>query len=385
MRAARKTPWSSALVVLVAGCGGESTGPVVPLEFAAVRTAFFRTCGLTTPGAVYCWGIQELTTDESDSIIYTTPRRVGGTGGLEFAALDIAGNYACGVTVAGAAYCWGGKYSNFAGALGIGSMDTSAHRTPRAVLGGHVFEDVTTGGTHTCGRTTGGSVYCWGNNEIGQLGDGTTMPRDAPVLVLGGHTFRAVSAGAVTTCALTNADDAYCWGSGLQLGNGTTTHDPGSSTPVPVSGGHKFTSFSVGESATCAVTTGGAGYCWGRYDNLGGGAMTTSSTPAAVAAGIMLVTISVSPFHTCGVATNAAAYCWGYNDNGQLGNGTMTGTLTPQLVSGGLSFASVDARGFHTCGITTDTLAYCWGSGYVGVLGDGSRTDRTTPVRVSGQ
>lgn len=375
--------WSSSLLLLAA-CGSDSTAPAVPLEFTAVKTAFFRTCGVATAGAAHCWGIQELNV-EDDSVIYTTPTRVPGASGLQFASLEIAGNYTCGVTVGGAAYCWGGLYSDFTGSLGIGSTDAVPHTTPRAVVGGHVFTAVSTGGTHTCGLATGSNVYCWGSNEVGQLGDATTTERNAPVLVSGGHPFRAVSAGARSGCALTTADDAYCWGSGLQLGNGTTTDDPGSSTPVLVSGGHKFVSIAVGETATCAVTTAGAAYCWGRYDNLGGGAMTTSSVPAQVVAGITLATISLSPFHTCGVATDAAAYCWGYNDNGQLGNGTRTGTLAPVRVSGGLSFASVSAGGFHTCGITTDNVAYCWGSGYVGVLGDGSRTDRTTPVRVSGQ
>ena len=206
-----------------------------------------------------------------------------------------------------------------------------------------------------------------------------------PVLVAGGHTFRSVSAGEANACAVTMDNDAYCWGSGTQLGDGTTEQAPGSPSPVLVSGGHKFTSLSVGEQATCGVTTDGAAYCWGMYDNLGGGAMTTSSTPARVAAGLTLAAISVSSFHICGVTTGAAAYCWGSNGSGQLGNGTTTESLAPVLVSGALSFASISAGTFHTCGMTTDSVAYCWGSGFVGALGDGATTDRSSPVRVSGQ
>ena len=100
-----------------------------------------------------------------------------------------------------------------------------------SVAGGLGFAAVSVGGTHTCGVTTGGAAYCWGDNGYGQLGDGTTTQRPSPVRVAGALTFRAVSAGSSHTCGLTTTRLAYCWGDNFRgaLGDGT-----GVSSSVPV-------------------------------------------------------------------------------------------------------------------------------------------------------
>src|SRR5207302_1027794 len=179
------------------------------------------------------------------------------TTGLTFAQVSAREYYACGVTTAGAAYCWG---YNGNGELGNGTTTNSP--TPVAVAGGLSFAAVSAGLFHSCGVTTAGAAYCWGDNLNGQLGNGTTTTSLTPVAVTGGLTFAAVSAGFYHTCGVTTAGAAYCWGANAQgqLGNGSNTD---SATPVAVSGGLTFTQVSGGRFSACGVTTAGAGYCWG--------------------------------------------------------------------------------------------------------------------------
>src|SRR5213593_4794512 len=188
-----------------------------------------------------------------------------------------------------------------------------------------IFAAVNAGGYHTCGVTTAGAAYCWGANDAGQLGDATWTDHTSPVAVVGGLTFAAVSAGLDHTCGVTTAGAAYCWGyngSGL-LGDGTTTPRTG---PVAVLGGLTFAAVSAGRDHTCGVTTAGAGYCWGRndYSQVGDGTTTQRTSPVAVLGGLTFAVASAAWFYTCSVTTPGAAYCWGLNYSGQLGDGTTT-------------------------------------------------------------
>ena len=193
----------------------------------------------------------------------------------------------------------------------------------------------------------------------------------------------SISGGDDHTCALTFAGAAYCWGDNDegQLGDGT--EDTDRLIPTAVSGGLKFTSIDAGDNATCALTSAGAAYCWG-YDQSGSngsGETVDSSTPQAVIGGHTWISISAGDDHTCGLTTAGAAYCWGQNSAGELGDGTTSSSdeAGPRAVIGNLKFASVMANGHsdgnHSCGITTAGDAYCWGDNDSGTLGDGTTDD----------
>jgi alpha-tubulin suppressor-like RCC1 family protein len=182
------------------------------LTFANVTAGFWHTCGLTSGGAAYCWGWSVYgNLGDSSTALRTTPVAVAG--GLTFASLTAGPDFTCGVTNGGAAYCWG---ANFFGALGDGSAPGQV-TTPVAVVGGLTFAGVTAGSEHTCGLTSGGAAYCWGYNYYGELGNGSTSSSlgttPAPVAVVGGLTFTSLTAGAFHTCGLTSGGAAYCWGS----------------------------------------------------------------------------------------------------------------------------------------------------------------------------
>jgi len=302
------------------------------------------------------------------------------------ASLDVGINHTCGVISGGAAYCWG---DNSSGQLGIGAVGPLPIGTPLAVTGGVLFASASAGFGHTCGVTVGGRTYCWGNNYLAQLGNGTTTNQSAPTAVAGSLSFAAVSAGFYHTCAVTSGGAAYCWGANplgqLGIGSADQLHH---TAPIAVAGGLTLASVSAGYNQTCAVTTGGAAYCWGdnTYGQIGDGSQTSRPSPVAVAGGLTFASLSTFVNHTCGVTAGGRAYCWGYNSNGQLGDGTMTNRSAPVAVTGNLSFVAVSGGLYHTCGVTTGGAAYCWGANSFGQLGIGAvdQALHTAPVAVGG-
>jgi alpha-tubulin suppressor-like RCC1 family protein len=329
---------------------------------------------------------------------------------LTFATVSGGGDHTCGVTTGGTAYCWG---DNGLGQLGTGTTTNSA--TPVAVAGGLTFAAVSAStGSFTCGLTVGGAAYCWGANDVGMLGTGSSGQSSVPVAVAGGLRFGALSTGYDHTCALTANGTPYCWGANQfgQLGTGPAggpqfcvDNFPCSTVPAAVSGGLTFAAVSAGTGATgftCGLTPGGAAYCWGYNGDgeLGTGTTTNNSTPLAVGGGFTFAAVSTGAYHICGLTKNGAAYCWGYSGFGEFGDGSYGRiSQTPVAVSGGLTFAAVSAGLFNTCGITASVVLYCWGANGAGELGIGSTTGpelcnandldyldpcSTVPVAVSG-
>jgi alpha-tubulin suppressor-like RCC1 family protein len=396
-----------------------------PLAFTALSVADGHTCGVTTNGAAYCWGInsegQLGTTTSSDCGIRCSMIPAPVDGGLTFQSLSAGVFHTCGVTTNGAAYCWG---STTYGALGA---DTTALNTcyastsgvgcpyPVPVAGGLTFRWISAGRDHTCGVTTQGAAYCWGRGSDGELGaDSATLAVSCrtvygcstPVPVAGGLTFTSVSAGNALTCGVTTTGAAYCWGTNDagQLGIGTAAGpdqcnaSPGgpgyscSRIPVAVVGGLAFTAVTALDASACGLTTAGFVYCWGYNAGLLGTGVpldSFASAPVRTGGDFPFTSIAAGLQYACGVPTTGAAVCWGIGDNGVFGDGTTIHiSLTPLEVAGGHAFQALSAangRLGHSCGLTTDGVAYCWGSNVVGELGNGSTNSSLVPVEVVGQ
>lgn len=306
---------------------------------------------------------------------------------LRFAEVAVGIFHSCGLTLTGFAYCWG---LNDVGQLGDSTHDKRLR--PALVAGGLRFAHLSVGGDHTCGIVPAGGIYCWGSNFSGQLGDSSMTDREwpSPVRIAAGFSFAQVSAGSFHTCGLTTTNDAYCWGSNLfgALGDGTRNLQV---APVPVSGGLHFTELSAGGVHTCGIVTGNLAYCWGWN---GGGQVGDSTTamrltPTPVSGGLPFTEISANPGsdlegHTCAVTPGNVAYCWGTNDHGELGDSTIAGHLTPVAVFGTLPAVYVGAARGYACALTSGQALHCWGLNADGELGDGTTDSHLTPNLVAG-
>jgi alpha-tubulin suppressor-like RCC1 family protein len=346
---------------------------------------------LRSEGAAYCWGYNSNgQLGDGSTVSRTAPVAVGG--GIGFASVTPGAFHSCGLTPSGEAYCWG---ANSYGRLGDGSE--TQRTAPAAVSGGHVFSSLSAGLDHTCAvETATHQAFCWGRGQSGQRGDGTMTTSTVPLVTFGSSLlgFDRVSAGGQHSCAIARDGTVFCWGLNAQgqLGDGTTWMR---FIPTAVSGDLTFQSLAVNNNnatweSTCGVTPEGRAYCWGLNNGGQLGRGTTGgqfSVPQSVFGGLVFTSVSPGLNHTCGVTTGGEAYCWGWNDYGQLGNGTAgvdEGTNTPTLVTGGHPFRYVGAGSNYSCGLTTDDEVYCWGLNSAGQLGNGTNTSSSEPVLVGG-
>lgn len=248
---------------------------------------------------------------------------------------------------------------------------------------------VSAGGRHACAVTEIGKIYCWGENDHGQLGDGTTSNRSTPVAVDGVDSAVAVAVGAFHSCGLLDDGTVLCWGKNQsgQLGNGTSNGK--SPNPVAVEGLDSAVAISVGLDSTCALVDGGGVRCWGRNEQgqLGDGSTENRSSPVEVRGIDSAVSVSTSGFHTCAVLEEGPARCWGSNKFGQLGNGENgrdAASPTPVSVADIESAVSVSTTAItvvaRTCAVLADGGVRCWGTT---TPGDGGHSEwNSTPVAI---
>jgi alpha-tubulin suppressor-like RCC1 family protein len=278
--------------------------------------------------------------------------------------LAAGSGHICAVTDLGGVYCWGW---NLMGQLGDGTQTQRNVPTPVVGLANGV-RDLAANRWHTCALSGAGGVKCWGDNSLGQLGDGTQTNRMAPVDVIGLTSgANAVAAGGTHTCAITATGGVKCWGFNLygQLGDGTRDSR---AAPVDVVGlADGVRAIAAGDDHTCALLSSGTVKCWGdnRFFQLGDDAHVLESSVPVDVRGLKEVRTLASVFlHTCALTEEVGVWCWGVNGEGRLGDGTdAVGRASPVPVVGLAGEMRTIAVGdSQSCAISTVGEVKCWGA-----------------------
>ena len=274
----------------------------------------YTACARGTSGGVrYCWGANQFAELGDTSSLATSPaevpRKIADT--WFPVAMD---EHACGFDDDRNAGCWG---SNYFGAVGVGQFGNYVD-APTLVSGGAPFVKLYVGWQRSCGLSEAGAMWCWGYNDYGQVGDNTLAPRSSPVPVIGATAITEAALGDSHTCAIGAGGRAMCWGLGSsgQLGlGGTTTY--GLPQLIP----NTWRQLAAGELHTCGIASDQTLWCWGSntLGQLGDGTYMNQLSPTQIGTRSDWTRVVAGRTHTCGFA-GATLYCWGENSDGELGN-----------------------------------------------------------------
>lgn len=363
-------------------------------KFLDVSAGYENTCAITEDQRLYCWG-QMMTSS------FAEPQVVDLTGlgpSVKVGQVGVGKRFACGLSQYGKVFCFG---KNDVGQLGNNSTDDSLDPVwidESNFPEGTLFRHISVGQEHVCAISFAGELYCWGNNYVGQVGDGTTTMRLVPTaadrsLVPADEVFVKVYSGLAVTCAISQKGTSYCFGD-----NGYYTVGSGSEggelkpTPVDVSGlpgNTKFKQIAAHYYRSCGLTTGQEIACWGQEGDYMSVFRERSPTepyeiPTSVLpTGETWKTVSSEENFMCATSSDDTAYCWGYGLE-RMGVGVEK-ALEPTPVdttdmSGAKTFSGISVGKNATCGVATDGILYCWGHGYK--LGLGAVTMIAKPTAV---
>ena len=366
-------------------------------------------CVLHETGEVSCWGpnaFGELGTAEEAGGLHSpvdhlsVPVKIEGI--TDATAVTAGNNHICVLHETGEVSCWG---ANTFGELGTGGhIPDDRTANPQKVEGITGAIRIDAGRLHTCVVSDDGSVTCWGWDDGGQLGDGqATENTDSfiPVAVFGTVTLPAsdepvdIAAGSRHTCMLYEKGEIWCWGENEngQLGNGEFGTNVYSTIPVKVQDITDAVAIAAGWEHTCAVHATGEVSCWGDDSDgeLGNGeTMLSSPLPVKVVDIDDAVAVTAGHWHTCALRENGSIACWGGDHEGQLGNGRQGhefDSFMPVDVLDISDAIAVAAGGEHTCAVHETGEISCWGDNWHGELGNsnrGNEFDSSVPVKATG-
>ncbi|AKT37437.1 EGF domain-containing protein [Chondromyces crocatus] len=357
-------------------------------DWTTIAVQLDNGCGLRGAGNLYCWGRNAYGhLGDATTVTRVEPTPIGA--GKVWKRIALGRTHTCGIADESGLdqpLCWGwdnnGEQGNGA-ALGA---QTSPAPVVLPVPIDVPWVEIATGYNHACAVRQDGTLWCWGRNASGQLGDGTLTGRQQPVRALpaAATDWTSVVAHGDTTCGLRASGALHCWGgngSG-QLGLGHTTSPV--HTPTLVDGG-PWAAVDISANHTCGVDTNGSLWCWGRNANSEAG-IGNAVNPLTQPTRVGQDSDWARPFlgqglFTCALKTNGDLYCWGAGSYGQLGLGSLTSFNTPQRVPSLAPWDTAAIGNEHTCGVSSEGRLFCWGSSTWAQLG-GGQPFNATPMRV---
>ncbi|MDN3692356.1 T9SS type A sorting domain-containing protein [Chryseobacterium tructae] len=245
------------------------------------------------------------------------------------------------------------------------------------------WESVSTGMYHSVGLKTDGSLWAWGYNYDGQLGDGTTISKNIPIRIGTDNNWLKIAAGSLHSLGLKTDGTLWSWGynSNGELGDGTTTNKM---TPAQIGTDTDWVSIAAGDFYTVALKSNGTLWAWGlnAHGQLGDGTNIGKTVPVQIGTANNWKTITPASRHTLAIKTDGTLWTWGYNVYGQLGDGSTSNKNTPTQIGTGTNWENVAGGFHHSIGLKTDGTLWAWGDNSSGQLGDGTQTGKLIPTQI---
>ena len=405
-----------AVVKTSGGVGGSRSGTIASNlgENSRLAAGGDHVCTIRSDSTVWCWGGNTrgelgventylISLDVDSLLTVPTPVQVSPSQLSDVRSLAAGLDHTCALLNDGRVKCWGhnaygqtnpSTAGNFS--QGPSFVTVPWYNNPQVPL--ENVKAIAAGYNHTCALLNDGRVKCWGNNNKGQLGQGTLSLPTQVLLVSSTETYSlenvtAISAGGDHTCALLSDTSVKCWGDGEfgALGNGESED---SSLPVSVqksltdeSNLVDVASLAVGPVHACILNTSGKASCWGSnvWGQLGNNplagttAFSLKKAPVEVDSDDEFSNIATSTFTTCAILKSTkAVQCWGKNNYGQVGDGTSINRQQPVNVSGDGNYNVELALGIDlfSCSLASTEAIRCWGHNNKGQLGDGTKSGR---------
>ncbi|MDO7847312.1 T9SS type A sorting domain-containing protein [Hymenobacter sp. M29] len=361
----------------------------VPGTYTQVAAGDFHSLGLRADGSLYAWGWNGYgqlgnATNSGTATANPTPLLVPGT----YTQVTAGSGHSLGLRVDGSLWAWGNNYYGQLGNATNNGIDT-AHPTPTQVAG--VYTQVAAGLNHSLGLRANGNLYTWGHNDYGQLGNGSTSGPYAgsptPAATGTALVTRSLAMGGDFGPAVRGDGTLWAWGRNTygQLGLPTTTAR--AFRPVQVGTATDWVMVAAGQSHSLALKADGSLYAWGynQFGQLGNATNTgnNSANPTPTQVAGTYTQVAAGSWHSLGLRADGGLYAWGSNSSGELGTATNTGTNnanpTPMQVPG--AYTQVAAGSSHSLGLRADGSLYAWGSNYSGQLGNGNNlTNSANPT-----
>jgi alpha-tubulin suppressor-like RCC1 family protein len=343
---------------------------------------------LFTEGGLWSWGgnlfgqLGDNTTTGKSSPVQTVS---GGTNWRQIDA-DSAGLNTAAIKTDGSLWLWG---YNVSGQLGDNTRATKSSPI-QTVAGGTNWKQVSLGSEHCAAIKTDGSLWMWGKNTNGNLGDNTTLSKSSPIQTIsGGFNWKQVGAGRDFTAAIKTDGTLWLWGNNTrgQLGDNAVVNRL---SPVQtIAGGTNWKQVSCGAEFAAAIKTDGTLWLWGANagGQVGNNTRTLVSSPVqTTAGGTNWKQVSLGGEYSAAIKTDGTLWVWGSNSFGELGDNTINPKSTPvQTVAGGTNWKQVSGGGNFTAAIKTDGTLWLWGRNVNGQLGDGTSgllTGKSSPVQL---
>lgn len=374
-------------------------------DWTAVAAGASCTLALKSDGTLWAWGLNnfgQLGNGDPTGASQTAPVPVQNPGASVYTAVSISNEHVLALQADGTLWTWG---SNQFGQLGINTVDVAIHATPVQYVTGDVngfdnaWSAISAGGWHSVAQQSDGSLWSWGRNHLGQLGNGSGSANNNPLPVRMGSDadWAGFCAGEFHTVAFKRNGTLWSWGADNkgQLGSGGATDLLRHSSPVQITipaGISNITATAAGSGHSIAFNAKGELYAWG--DNLRGqlgvGAnvnnVTTSSTVPLLATQNVIgwVAVDAGGLHTVARRSNGTLWAWGDNTSGQGSLDPLdTGNITnPVQVGTVANWATISGGQLHTAAIRADGTLWTWGNNVFGQLGDGTSDDRFTPQQI---